>query len=271
MKSVTFVVSKGGVGKSLLTANVGAALAQKGEKVVLVEGDPNSPLQKILGVNLSSGSVKLNEVIDQSISIENAIYQTDYKNLFLIPTGVSLQSYFDLDPLAFAYKLSSLDTSFMFIDVPFPLGKAAFLSLGLSEYFIPILTEDEFVLCVESAIDTIRLGKYLLKSVPLGFVLNRIKTPAKFTKEFIKDLEDLLEISCLTQIEEDPRVSKSYGEVGSGVSTSGKAFLAYTRNEGSIFSKSVRKLSNFLLGELPQPEKDDVVKLLQILSRQSKS
>jgi len=43
MKSITFAVSKGGVGKSLITANVGAALAEKGKKVFLVEGDPNHP------------------------------------------------------------------------------------------------------------------------------------------------------------------------------------------------------------------------------------
>src|SRR4030042_440676 len=95
-----------------------------------------------------------------------------------------------------ARKLSSLRTDFMLIDVPFPLGKAAFLSLGVCDYFVPILTEDEIVLCVESTIDTVRLGKYFLKSNPLGFVLNRIKTK-KFNAEFVKDLENLLELPCI--------------------------------------------------------------------------
>jgi septum site-determining protein MinD len=204
MTSVTFAVSKGGVGKSLITANVGAALANKGRKVILIEGDPNHPLQTILGVETTpKHDLTLDEVVKKNAEIEKAIEPTRFDNLFLITSGVSLQDYFEIDPITFAKKLTSLRTDYVLIDVPFPLGKAALLSLGVCEYFIPILTEDEFVLCVESAIDTIRLGKYLLKCTPLGFILNRIKDPAKFGRDFVKDLEDLLEIPCITQIEED--------------------------------------------------------------------
>jgi len=258
MKSITFTVSKGGVGKSLLTANVGAALASKGKKVVLVEGDPNHPLQVIYGLNLSSKGSKLDEVVEKDIDIEKAVYPTHVDNLFLIPSGVSLQGYFELDPVKFARKLDQLETDFLFIDVPFPLGEAAFLSLGVCQYFVPILTEDEFVLCVESAIDTIRLGRYFLKSVPIGFILNRIKNPKKFGKKFVNDVEELLEISCISKIKESPEVSKSYG----GVESRG-AFLAYQKLQGSEFSKSIDEIADLLLGELPFPEKKDAVRLIQ--------
>jgi len=265
MKSITFTISKGGVGKSLITANVGAALAKKGRKVILVEGDPNQPLQKILGLNLSSENLKLEDVVQKDMEINKAVYNTNIDNLFLIPSGVSLQSYFEMDPVGFANKLGSLKTDFMLIDVPFPLGKAAFLSLGFCEYFIPILTEDEFVLCVESAIDTIRLGKYFLKSTPLGFILNRIKTPKKFTEEFIKDLEDLLEIPCITKIKEDLKVSKSYGEVGSG-----KAFLAYNKLRKSEFAAKIDEIATWLLTKIPKVQKKDAIKLLQEITKPSK-
>jgi septum site-determining protein MinD len=265
MKSITFAVSKGGVGKSLMTANVGASLAHKGKKVVLVEGDPNKPLQKILGLNFSSGDLKLEDIVEKNIEIDKAVYPTNFDNLFLIPSGVSLQSYFEIDPISFARKLSNVKTDFMFIDVPFPLGKAAFLSLGVCEYFIPIITEDEFVLCVESTIDTIRLGKYFLKSVPIGFILNRIKKAEKFTQEFVEDLENLLEIPCIAQIEEDQKVSKSYGEVGSK-----KAFLAYNRLQKSDFAKTVDKIATWLLSEEIESKKKDAVKLLQEVISPSK-
>jgi len=260
MKSITFTVSKGGVGKSLMTANVGAALAEKGKQVILVEGDPNHPLQKILGVDISPNDFKLDEVIKSDLKIEKATYSTKFENLFLIPSGISLQGYFDIDPVGFANKLSNLTTDFMFIDVPFPLGKAAFLSLGVCEYLIILLTEDEFVLCVESAIDTIRMGKYFLNCIPLGFVLNRIKTPERFNEEFVKDLENLLEIPCITRIREDPNVSKSYGEVRSR-----KAFLAYEKFRESEFSKGVYEIVTRLLGELPSPEKENAVELIRKL------
>jgi len=154
----------------------------------------------------------------------------------------------------------------MLIDVPFPLGEAAFLSLGVCEYSILVLTEDEFVLCVESAIDTIRLGRYFLKCVPLGFVLNRIKTPEKFTKEFVKDLEDLLEVPCIARIKEDPKVSRSYGGVGSH-----KAFLAYQKFRENEFTRSMDEIANMLLGRLPDPEKKDVVNFVkEVIEQRSK-
>jgi septum site-determining protein MinD len=264
MKSITFAVSKGGVGKSLLTANVGAALAEGGKKVVLVEGDPNRPLQTILGVDTSSG-LKLDEVVKKDLEIEKAICATRINNLFLLPSGVSLQDYFEIDPIIFAKKLLSLKADFMLVDVPFPLGKAAFLSLGVCEYFVLVLTEDEFVLCVESAIDTIRLGRYLLKCVPLGFVLNRIKTPEKFTEGFVKDIADLLEVPCIAQVREDSKVSKSYGGVRSE-----ESFLAYQRFPESQFAKSLHEIANLLLGEFPKPEKENVLKFVRDLIESSK-
>jgi septum site-determining protein MinD len=262
LKSITFAVSKGGVGKSLITANVGAALAEKGKKVILVEGDPNLPLQVILGVDISSKDVRLDDVVKEDRKIEEAIRPTEFDNLFILSSGISLRSYFEINPTTFAKKLMDLKADFMFIDVPFPLGEAAFLSLGVCEYSILVLTEDEFVLCVESAIDTIRLGRYFLKCVPLGFVLNRIKSPEKFTKDFVKDLEDLLEIPCIARINEDPKVSKSYGGVGSH-----KAFLAYQKFRKNEFTRSMDEIASMLLGKLPDPEKKDIISLIEEVTK----
>jgi len=198
------------------------------------------------------------EIAQKDVGIEKAIYSTRIENLSLIPSGISLQGYFEMDPVKFAEKLMELKADFLLIDVPFPLGEAAFLSLGVCSYFVPILTEDEFVLCVESAIDTIRLGRYLLRCVPAGFVFNRIKTPKKFTGKFIKDLEDLLEIRCISEIREDPKVSKSYGGVESK-----SAFLAYEELVGSDFVKGIDRIAHFLIDELPTPEKKDPVLLIR--------
>jgi len=265
MKTLTFTISKGGVGKSLLTANVSAALAERGKKVILVEGDPNHPLQLILNVDLTSKDTLFDEVLKKDLKIEKAVHPTNINNLFLIPSGVSLQDYFNIDPIRFAQKITSVDTDFLFVDVPFPLGNAAFLSLGICEYFIPILTEDEFALCVESTLDTIRVGKYYLKCIPIGFILNRIKSKDRFTQKFVNDLEDLLGIPCITRIEEDPNVSKSYGGAGSE-----NAFLAYGKFQGTDFAKNIDKVTDSLLGELPRPEKEDVVKFIQEIVKMSK-
>lgn len=196
MKTVTFIISKGGVGKSLITANVGAALAEKGKKVFLLEGDPNNPLQLMLDVNLASTDATLDTVLSQKGNVEEAVHATNVNNLFIIPLGVSLQKYFDVSPVIFAEKITSLQGDFLFVDAPFPLGNAAFLSLGICQYFVPILTEDELALCVEATLDTIRVGTYYLKCVPLGFILNRVKSRDIFTESFIKDLKNCWESSA---------------------------------------------------------------------------
>jgi septum site-determining protein MinD len=266
LKTLTFAVSKGGVGKSLLTANVGAALACRGNKVVLVEGDPNRPLQLILNSTLDSKTVRLEDVVKKDLETDKAVSTTRIANLFLIPSGVSLESYFELNPVRFAKKLMDLDCDYMMIDAPFPLGEAAFLSLGVCQYFLPVLTEDEFTLCVEATIDTIRLGKYYLKCMPLGFVLNRIKSPMKFGEEFVKDLENLLDVPCLGRIDEDSNVSKSYGGAKEA-----KAFLAYTQFPGSSFHRSVDQIANFLERELPKPLKSDAASFLKSVTKPLKT
>jgi septum site-determining protein MinD len=262
MITLTFAVSKGGVGKSLLTANVGAALAAKGKKVVLVEGDTNSPLRLILGHNSDAKAIQLEDVVKKDLQIDNAVKTTTLPNLFLIPSGISLEKYFTINPIIFAKKLMDLDCDYLIIDAPFPLGEAAFLSLGICKYFILILTEDAFTLCVEAAINTLELGKHYLKCVPLGFVLNKIKTSQKFNEEFIKDLENLLEVPCIASIREDVTVSESYG----GTKET-QAFIAYNKYPGSDFGKSIEQIAAYLNGELPKPEKKDVVSFLKSVTK----
>ena len=49
-KILAFTNQKGGVGKTTSTANVGAGLARAGQRVLLVDLDPQANLTKGLGV-----------------------------------------------------------------------------------------------------------------------------------------------------------------------------------------------------------------------------
>jgi septum site-determining protein MinD len=262
LKTLTFAVSKGGIGKSLLTANVGAALANMGKRVVLVEGDPNRPLQLMLNVDLKTKTTRLEDVVKDDLPISDALNSSVIPRLYLLPSGISLEGYFAINPVRLAAKLMDLDCDYILVDAPFPLGEAAFLSLGVCQYFIILLTEDEFTLCVEAAIDTLRLGKHYLKCKPLGFVLNRIKTPERFSEEFIGDIENLLEISCIAKINEDLGVSKSYGGAKEA-----KAFVAYSKSPRSDFHRSIDQIATLLTKKLPSPEKKDVVAFLRSITK----
>ena len=54
---MNFRMSKGGTGKTTVSANVGACLAQMGYKALLIDGDPQGSLSKQLGFNINVPSL----------------------------------------------------------------------------------------------------------------------------------------------------------------------------------------------------------------------
>lgn len=85
---LTVASGKGGVGKSFLTANLGAHLARAGLRVLLVDGDYGlANLEILLGVQ---GTVTLEQVIGGEAKIQEAIVGIE-PGLWLLPssTGIS--------------------------------------------------------------------------------------------------------------------------------------------------------------------------------------
>ncbi len=85
----TFASGKGGVGKTFLTANLGAALARSGLRVLLVDGDSGlANLDIMLGLP-SEGRATFEQVLDGEASLQDAIVGVE-PNLWLIPAGAGL-------------------------------------------------------------------------------------------------------------------------------------------------------------------------------------
>jgi len=83
-KSITIYSSKGGVGKTTLSCNLGANLAQKGFNVLVIDTDPQNSVAGVLGLELSNG---LSELLNYSSQIDEVIISTNHGFDF-IPTGV---------------------------------------------------------------------------------------------------------------------------------------------------------------------------------------
>jgi len=86
------VNQKGGVGKTTTTVNLGAALAEKGQRVLLVDLDPQGSLTSSFSAEPEAGQPTAYQVlINPSMNVVDAIV-TVRENLDLIPADIHLSA-----------------------------------------------------------------------------------------------------------------------------------------------------------------------------------
>lgn len=81
---------KGGVGKTTTAINLGAGLAKKGQKVLLIDLDAQGNATSGLGIRKSAIKEDIYDVLVNETPVEDVIIKTDTKNLDLIPATIQL-------------------------------------------------------------------------------------------------------------------------------------------------------------------------------------
>ncbi|GAB3461234.1 ParA family protein [Streptomonospora sediminis] len=85
---------KGGVGKTTTTINLGAAIAEFGRRVLLVDFDPQGALSVGLG-RLDPRELELtvyNLLMQRDVGVEDVLLKTDIDGLDLIPSNIDLSA-----------------------------------------------------------------------------------------------------------------------------------------------------------------------------------
>jgi chromosome partitioning protein len=147
---VAIANQKGGVGKSTTAINLGAALAFQGERVLIVDLDPQGNTSSGLGVDRGAIEYSTYDLLVNEVAAEDIIEPTSVRELFVIPATIELAgaeielvSMFSREQrLRNALKPVLDDHDFVLIDCPPSLGLLTINGLtSADEVLVPIQCE----------------------------------------------------------------------------------------------------------------------------------
>lgn len=198
-KVISIANQKGGVGKTTTSVNLSTILARKGNKVLMVDTDPQGNATSGLGID-KNVDFSVYDVIVSETEIEETIQKTAIKNLDVCPSNINLAgAEVELvSMMSREYRLKEkLDKiknnyDFIIIDCPPSLGLVTLNAFTASDsVLIPVQCEYFALEGLGQLMNTINLvKKHLNKSLVIeGALLTMYDARTNLSNQVVKEVK----------------------------------------------------------------------------------
>jgi MinD-like ATPase involved in chromosome partitioning or flagellar assembly len=257
-KAIGIISVKGGSGKTSVAGSLGAVMAKKfGKKVLLVDGSFSAPnLGMQLG--LDNPEFSIHQVLDGKIKAKDAVYTSDYG--FDILPGES--GYGKINPLKLSEKIRELRRYYdvILMDSSPNLNEEVLGVMMASDELLAVTTPDHVTLA--STIRAIRTAK--ARRTPItGIILNKV-----YDKDFelsVQQIEDVAGCNVLAVLPHDVNVMKALSEnIPASLHKDNKLAKEYEKLAASLVGESVRegffdKLKRKFSSDVPKHEVNQTI------------
>ncbi|HEX3000277.1 MAG TPA: P-loop NTPase [Armatimonadota bacterium] len=206
MEKVTVITSgKGGAGKSTVTAGLGAALAARGRRVLLIDGDAGlGCLDHILGVS-ERRVFNIADVVSGAADPDKAVYASAFSpNLFLLPAPETEEDVVSPDIMRELVGIFSRYYDHVIIDSPAGVGQG-FLSAAASARRAMLVATPDPVCLRDTAQTRLRLEEAGVTQQRL--IVNRFRSATFRAQGYYPDLDAVIDaagVRLIAVIPDDP-------------------------------------------------------------------
>jgi len=204
VRIITLSSGKGGTGKTLVTANLGVALAQLGKKTLVLDADVTmANLGLVFGIE--ERKTNLHEVLSGGGAMKNLVYNGP-AGLKIVPCGMSLDGIrrAKLERLKNVVTKLASGVDIMLIDSASGLDHDAITALSVAQEVILVVTPN-FTAVAEAT--KIKVVAERLSVKPVGVVINR--ATGERTDLSRNEIVAVLDLPVLGIIPEDAEVRRA--------------------------------------------------------------